>query len=635
MLNKYFTRLLALIMVLGILSLTMVFTGSQPMAAGDVYSISGTKILKNGNPVELRGVNSMDVFSSSWAGGIPSMNDWNIEIIRESIDMKVTSNSKLQEIVNTARANGKVVILDAMWFDHKDLGGNTAYPNCQLFAKNPSQDSRWDAVKTRWREIANLFKNQSDVWFDVWNEPYWWDNSHGYSDDLWLSDMKALVDNIRSTGATNIVCVPCSGQGQIEDVLVSKGPTLLQGRSNILFEIHAYERWLQSSQSNVESRIQRLLDAGLAIFFGEYAPHNSGNPPVMDVTNFLNAVRNKRITTTAWLWKSDSDDENALKADDGVSPNNNNNGGYGSEVKNYLKESHPYPSSGTPTPSPTPAPTSTPAPSTGKVEAEDMTLSNYTVESNSAASGGEVIKTNGTGTAQYTFGGASGTYNIKVSYFDENDGNSTYKLYVGSTVVDQWTANQNLGASSANSNTLTSRTKNGVSINNGQIIKIEGVRDNEEYARVDYIETTSSSTPTATPTPTPTGTPTLKTYQAEDYTSSNDCTVKNSFGGYTGTGYIDYGEQGAYIEWNNVNVSTAGTYTLTFRFSNGSSQGNRTGDVYINGVDRADVTFEQTGSWDTWQTVTASVQLNAGNNTVRLTASSSNGGPNLDKLEVN
>ncbi|NLG84991.1 MAG: hypothetical protein GX493_10390 [Firmicutes bacterium] len=134
-------------------------------------------------------------------------------------------------------------------------------------------------------------------------------------------------------------------------------------------------------------------------------------------------------------------------------------------------------------------------PSGISMEAENMALTNYVVNDNSAASGGKLIKLSGygvTGTAAYSFSGTSGTYDIKVSYFDENDGACTFKLYVDGTVVDQWTADQNLGSANPDATTLTRRTKAGVSIANGAEIKIEATQNSEEWGRVDKIEVTPS-----------------------------------------------------------------------------------------------------------------------------------------------
>ncbi len=54
------------------------------------------------------------------------------------------------------------------------------------------------------------------------------------------------------------------------------------------------------------------------------------------------------------------------------------------------------------------------------VEAENMTLQNYTPQSSDEYSGGEAIKlTSGTGTARTNFAGATGEYDIRVRYEDE------------------------------------------------------------------------------------------------------------------------------------------------------------------------------------------------------------------------
>jgi exo-1,4-beta-D-glucosaminidase len=46
------------------------------------------------------------------------------------------------------------------------------------------------------------------------------------------------------------------------------------------------------------------------------------------------------------------------------------------------------------------------------------------------------------------------------------------------------------------------------------------------------------------------------------------------------------------------------------------------------------VAFGGTGNWDTWQTVTIPVTLTAGTNKIKATATTANGGPNVDKITV-
>ena len=130
------------------------------------------------------------------------------------------------------------------------------------------------------------------------------------------------------------------------------------------------------------------------------------------------------------------------------------------------------------------------------LEAEAMLLDDYDIESNDAASGGVLIRCPGyTGTASYIYSGSSGTKDITVYYFDENDGACSFKLYVAGKVVDQWVAKKALGDSVATSDTLTTRTVKGVTVNTNDVIMIEGTTDREEWARVDKIEVTSAGTP--------------------------------------------------------------------------------------------------------------------------------------------
>ncbi|MEC4814224.1 MAG: kelch repeat-containing protein [Scytonema sp. PMC 1069.18] len=133
-------------------------------------------------------------------------------------------------------------------------------------------------------------------------------------------------------------------------------------------------------------------------------------------------------------------------------------------------------------------------------------------------------------------------------------------------------------------------------------------------ANFDYLEVTSSSI----------------TYQAED--ANFEGPVVFSGRGAEGTGYVDYqNPAGDFIEWT-VNVQTAGTYNLSWRYANGAS--NRPLELAVNGeVEDPNLDFIGTGDWLAWNFVTQSVALNAGSNTIRLTANGSSGA-NFDYLQV-
>ncbi|MEV4020634.1 fibronectin type III domain-containing protein [Nonomuraea angiospora] len=120
-------------------------------------------------------------------------------------------------------------------------------------------------------------------------------------------------------------------------------------------------------------------------------------------------------------------------------------------------------------------------------------------------------------------------------------------------------------------------------------------------------------------------------YQAEDATISQGV-VESNHAGYTGTGFVNYDNvTGSYVEWT-VNAATAGPVTLELRFANGTTA-NRPMAIAVNGTS-ATRDFAGTGAWTTWQTVTLTADLAQGVNKIRATATTSNGGPNVDRLSV-
>ncbi len=100
---------------------------------------------------------------------------------------------------------------------------------------------------------------------------------------------------------------------------------------------------------------------------------------------------------------------------------------------------------------------------------------------------------------------------------------------------------------------------------------------------------------------------------------------------YTGSGYADYvNASGDYIEWT-LNATENGTFSLQFRYANGGSA-NRPLKLQVNGATIAPtLAFAPTGGWAIWSVSSASANLVAGINKVRLTTIGSNG-PNVDNL---
>ncbi len=121
-------------------------------------------------------------------------------------------------------------------------------------------------------------------------------------------------------------------------------------------------------------------------------------------------------------------------------------------------------------------------------------------------------------------------------------------------------------------------------------------------------------------------------YEAEVATISQGVVESNHLG-FSGTGFVNYDNLvGSYVQWT-VNASAAGTATIGLRYSNGTTT-NRPMDITVNGVLVSDeLAFGSTTNWDTWATKTITAAVNAGANTIRATATTANGGPNVDFLD--
>ncbi|GAB4230964.1 MAG: hypothetical protein Kow00121_59670 [Elainellaceae cyanobacterium] len=132
------------------------------------------------------------------------------------------------------------------------------------------------------------------------------------------------------------------------------------------------------------------------------------------------------------------------------------------------------------------------APETIQVEAENMSLSTYRVEANSAASGGQLVSlrdaSGDTGGALLNFSGPSGFYDVLLNYVDENDGQAQLNVQVNGVSVDSWVLDQNFGSGDPLAQTFTQRDIGRILLEPGDTIAITGTRDRNEWARVDSMQ---------------------------------------------------------------------------------------------------------------------------------------------------
>ncbi len=133
-----------------------------------------------------------------------------------------------------------------------------------------------------------------------------------------------------------------------------------------------------------------------------------------------------------------------------------------------------------------------------RIEAESMKLEGYQVVDVTpweTASGGKAAECTSLApssaqrcTASFRYNGAAGWRDLSVEYFDQNNGASRFRVYVGARLVDEWIADDHLPSRKPDGSSSTRRRITGLALRPGDEIRIEGTPDGEEYAPLDYVE---------------------------------------------------------------------------------------------------------------------------------------------------
>jgi hypothetical protein len=217
-------------------------------------------------------------------------------------------------------------------------------------------------------------------------------------------------------------------------------------------------------------------------------------------------------------------------------------------------------------------------------------------------------------------GGGGGFYNLDLRYSAPN-GSSNVTLFLNGSDVET----VNLPATK-NANTWADATVTVFLL--GGINRIAYVDNGSSNGiQLDYLNVTSAS-----------GTTTQYEATASDNTLGGSAVRQNNSsapGNGTQVGYVGNGSAN-YLQFNNVNVPSSGTYRMTVWYANDEVYtGSHAGAVFryamisVNGGTATQQYFDSTYSWDTFLPIEFDVQLNAGNNTIRFSNDTTTPSPNL------
>jgi len=130
----------------------------------------------------------------------------------------------------------------------------------------------------------------------------------------------------------------------------------------------------------------------------------------------------------------------------------------------------------------------------GRLEAESARLESYKaidVTPWEAASGGKAVECAAAKcAATFLYRGAPGVFQIRVRYFDQNNGIARFRALIGNKVIASWAAADRVPTRKIDGSSSALHVLEGIPLKDGDSIRIEGSPDGGETAALDYIELT-------------------------------------------------------------------------------------------------------------------------------------------------
>jgi endoglucanase len=252
---------------------------------------------------------------------VDAMKTWNIHAVRLPLNEEcwlgvngspsgAPYQQAVKDYVNLLVANGINVIVDLHW----TWGAYTNSPDwhCKdeaAVCQKPMPDARY--TPQFWTSVANTFKGNDAVVFDLFNEPYpdmpaEWNKTLGWQClrdggtcagiPYEVAGMQDLVDTVRATGATNILMV--GGLEWTNDMREWLAYKPVDPLNNIAASWHAYSFNACATESCWDSQIAPLAQQ-VPVVVGEFGQDNCGFDYMQRLVTWADA---HGLGYLAWTW---------------------------------------------------------------------------------------------------------------------------------------------------------------------------------------------------------------------------------------------------------------------------------------------------------------------------------------------
>ena len=341
---------LAAVLVAGALLLRVFSPGGGPVSAADAAAavggnpsiqlhVSGNQLVNaSGQRVVLHGVDRSGtefmcvqkgtMFDGpNTAASIRMMKDQGINSVRvplneacwngDSYVKKAASGVKYQDAVASyvkrLNAAGIVAILDLHWTDGLYPGAASACMSDQAVCQKPMPDAA-HAVPF-WKSVAQTFKGNDAVIFDLFNEPYPEQADHNVETEGWqcwlhggsacvgipyqVAGMQTMVDAVRSTGATNVMML--GGLEWSNDLSQWLKYEPVDPDHNLAASWHSYNFNACSTKACWTHQIAPVI-AKVPLIAGEIGENDCAGDYINRLTDWMDT---ESASYLAWTWNSD------------------------------------------------------------------------------------------------------------------------------------------------------------------------------------------------------------------------------------------------------------------------------------------------------------------------------------------
>jgi endoglucanase len=236
---------------------------------------------------------------------------WNAESYVDSAYAGTNYINAIKAYVSLLNSNGIVAILDLHWTDGLYTGNSSGCSSAEATCQKPMPDAA-EAIPF-WTSVANTFKGNDAVIFDLFNEPYasratgstttgWqcWESGGTCSGISYqVAGMQQMVNAVRSTGANNVLML--GGEEYANDLTdwLQYEPT--DPDHDLVASFHSYNFNTCSSQSCWTSEVAPVI-AQVPVIAGEIGENDCAGSYIDSLTSWLES---ENTSFLAWAWNAD------------------------------------------------------------------------------------------------------------------------------------------------------------------------------------------------------------------------------------------------------------------------------------------------------------------------------------------